>query len=294
MEGAVIGDRVRDAMNDLTAAERKAARVLLSAYPIAGLETLASFAARAEVSAPTVMRFVNKLGFPGYPSFQEALREEVQARMSSPLVLYDRRPDRAASGEALLDLVHEAFADGLRSTFSCLDGQDIDEAVRLLAETRRRIVTTGGRFSQILAYYLYAHLRQLRPNTSCIAEGPTPRHDHLIDLGSSHLLVVFDYRRYQPDTIAFAQAASRQGARILLFTDPWMSPIADVAKHVLISEVAAPSPFDSLTAATALLETVIVALLNELGDEARERIGRIERTRSRFGWPEQQGANGVH
>jgi len=59
--------------------------VLLASYPIAGLESVARFAERARVSPPTVTRFITKLGFKGYPEFQEVLRHEVQARLSSPL-----------------------------------------------------------------------------------------------------------------------------------------------------------------------------------------------------------------
>ena len=289
MDASVIGDRVRSSMNELTSAERKAARILLSAYPIAGLETLASFAERANVSAPTVMRFVNKLGFEGYPSFQRALHDEIQERMSSPLTLYDRRPTGDAGGDEFLSSAHDAFASSLGTTFARLDGAQLDAAVQLLAEPRRTVHTTGGRFSQMLAYYLYAHLQQLRPGTSHIADGPTPRHDRLTDLGTNDVLAVFDYRRYQPDTIAFAAEAARQGTRILLFTDPWISPIADVADHLLISDVGAPSPYDSIVPATALVETVVVGLINELGDTAQERVRSVERTRERFGWHGHQG-----
>ena len=80
-------------MASLSPAERKLARVLLATYPTAGLESVAKFAERAAVSPPTVTRFVAKLGFRGYPEFQRVLRDEVQARLSSPLARYrDARP----------------------------------------------------------------------------------------------------------------------------------------------------------------------------------------------------------
>ena len=47
--------------------------MLLASYPIAGLESVARFAERAHVSPPTVTRFITKLGFRGYPEFQETL-----------------------------------------------------------------------------------------------------------------------------------------------------------------------------------------------------------------------------
>src|SRR5438128_9913985 len=79
-----VGEVVRQRLDSLSPAERKLARVLLASYPIAGLESVARFAERAGVSAPTVTRFITKLGFHGYPEFQEQLRQEVQARLSSP------------------------------------------------------------------------------------------------------------------------------------------------------------------------------------------------------------------
>src|SRR6202035_2613545 len=90
-----VGELVRHRLASLSPAERKLARVLLASYPIAGLESVARFAERARVSPPTVTRFITKLGFRGYPEFQETLRHEVQARLSSPLARYrDDQPGR--------------------------------------------------------------------------------------------------------------------------------------------------------------------------------------------------------
>src|SRR3979411_2372884 len=83
-----VGELVRHRLASLSPAERKLARVLLASYPIAGLESVARFAERARVSPPTVTRFITKLGFRGYPEFQETLRTEVQARLSSPVARY--------------------------------------------------------------------------------------------------------------------------------------------------------------------------------------------------------------
>src|SRR3977135_1832359 len=90
------GEVVRQRLDTLSPAERKLARVLLASFPIAGLESVARFAERAGVSPPTVTRFITKLGFRGYPEFQEVIRHEVQARLSSPLARYrDETPGAA-------------------------------------------------------------------------------------------------------------------------------------------------------------------------------------------------------
>src|SRR3979490_2017614 len=87
-----VGELVRHRLASLSPAERKLARVLLASYPITGLERLSRFGERAAVSPPTVTRFISKLGFRGYPEFQEVLRHEVQARLSSPLARYRDEP----------------------------------------------------------------------------------------------------------------------------------------------------------------------------------------------------------
>ncbi len=280
---ATVGELVLRALGNLTPSERRVAHVLLATYPTAGLETVARLAERAEVSGPTVMRFVAKLGFGGFPEFQEALRQEVQARISSPLTLYGRRPGRDGG---MLASARQRFVQSLETTFRTVASTDFDAVVELLADPRRTVLCTGGRHSQILAYALYAHLHMLRPGARFVG-GPAPRVDELVDVGPRTVLAVFDYRRYQRDTIEFSLAAAERGAAIVLFTDHWLSPIAEVARHVLPSSVEAASPFDTLVPALALVEALAGALLVRLGEGARRRMERLEEGRVGFTWGEE-------
>lgn len=279
--GQAIRAVVQRSMSGLTPAERRVARALLAAYPVAGLERVAQLAERAGVSDPTVVRFVKKLGYAGYPEFQRALREELQATTTSPLTLYGRR---APEQTGILASSLEVFLHSLEVTFEQVPASEFDAVVRLLADPKRRISCAGGRFSQILAYYLYAHLHMLRPGARLIGMNPAPRMDDLIDLARKDVLVVFDYRRYQSDTIELARRAAEREATIVLLTDPWLSPIAVVAKHVLSASVEAPSPFDSLVGGLAVVETLIAGLVERIGDQARTRLEALERLRAGSTW----------
>mgnify|MGYP001386840423 CR=1 FL=1 len=97
--GSTLADRVAATMPSLSDAEKRAARALLARYPTTGMETVALFAERAKVSAPTILRFVAKLGFPGYADFRRALREEMEAQSEFPLT----RPHIEASTSALAE-----------------------------------------------------------------------------------------------------------------------------------------------------------------------------------------------
>ena len=274
-----VGEMVRQRLDTLSPAERKLARVLLASYPIAGHESVARFAERAGVSPPTVTRFITKLGFRGYPEFQESLRHEVQARLSSPLARFrDEQPARGTDS-VLVDALDTA-SHNLTATLEILSHRDANEAVELLADVRRGVYVLGGRVSAPLARYLAAQLHLLRPGIGLVEaerSGPTQQ---LIDMRKADVLVLFDFRRYQADTIESARVAAAQGCNVILFTDPWLSPASAFARQVIITSVDTGGPFDSLIGAMAVVEAVVAAVLSRLGPRAHSRMQNLERLRA--------------
>ena len=273
---ARVGEVVRQRLDSLSPAERRLARVLLATYPIAGLESVARFAERAGVSPPTVTRFIAKLGFRGYPEFQESLRREVQSRLSSPLARYRDEPKRDSAVNHAL----EVAGHNLKSTLDLLSDRDVKETVSLLGDVRRRVMILGGRVSAPLARYLAGQLHLLRPGVGLVdAERSAPA-QQLIDMRKTDVLVVFDYRRYQSDTIEAARVAAGRGCDVVLFTDPWLSPASAFSRQVLVTSVETVGPFDSLVGAVALVEALIAAVLRELGSRAEARMQSLERLRA--------------
>jgi DNA-binding MurR/RpiR family transcriptional regulator len=276
---ARVGELVRQSQAGLSPAERKLARVLLASYPIAGLESVARFAERAGVSPPTVTRFITKLGFKGYPEFQEVLRQEVQARLSSPLARYHGDEAERRAGSLVSDAL-EVSRQNLQATLELLSHRDVEEVVELLADVRRRVLVLGGRLSGPLARYLAGQLHLVRPGVGLVESERTAAAQQLIDLRKGDILVVFDYRRYQADTIESARLVAGLGVNVVLFTDPWLSPASAFARQVVVSSVENVGPFDSLVGATAVVEAVVAAVLARLGQRAESRMKSLERLRS--------------
>jgi len=237
---------------------------------------VARFAERAGVSPPTVTRFITKLGFKGYPEFQESLRHEVQARLSSPLARYRDEPRHDSAVNHSL----EVSTHNLKATTELLSDRDVKEAVALLADVRRRVMILGGRVSAMLARYLAGQLHLLRPGVGLVDSERSAPAQQLIDMRKTDVLVVFDYRRYQPDTIDSARVAASRGCDVVLFTDPWLSPASAFARQVLVTSVETVGPFDSLVGAMAVVEALIAAVLRELGPRAEARMQSLERLRA--------------
>ena len=270
---ANVAEVARRRMGRLTPAERKVARALLTAYPVAGLETVAELARRAEVSGPTVIRFAAKLGYDHYATFQQALKDELVARDSSPV---RQISSRALSQDPVLTRAHQRFSDALTRTLDGLSPHDLAGCVKLLADKRRPVTGVGGRFTRGLAEYLIGHLQQLRPNAALVGDGPFGKTSRALDMSRRDVLVAFDFRRYSRDTVDFARAAHTRGSTVILVTDPWLSPIAEIAKFTLPAAVEAVSPFDSLLPALAIVDILVAAVIDEIGDSAEQRVRQME------------------
>jgi DNA-binding MurR/RpiR family transcriptional regulator len=277
-----VANRTRASLGTFSDSERKVARALLAAYPVAGLETVAQLAVRANVSPPTVVRFVARLGFSGYPAFQAALRHEVDEGMGSPLRQYGGQHSTPGR-EDLLPYAASTFVETLRATFNELPPAEFTRAVDLLCDPKRSVHVVGGRFSRVLADYLTSHLKLLRPGVSMVTHDELERLAVGADVARGPVLVALDYRRYDVATVRFAGWMDERGATVVLLTDQWLSPISRFAKVVLPARVEAPSPFDSLVPAMAVVESLVAAVSVQLGERGRSRLELIEDTRQRWG-----------
>jgi DNA-binding MurR/RpiR family transcriptional regulator len=161
-----------------------------------------------------------------------------------------------------------------------LSHRDVNEAVEIIGDVRRRVMVLGGRVSAPLARYLAAQLHLLRPGIALVDSERSAPAQQLIDMRKGDVLVVFDYRRYQSDTIESARVAAAQGCNVILFTDPWLSPASGFARQVIVTSVDMVGPFDSLVGAMAVVEGVVAAVLGRLGPRAQSRMQSLERLRA--------------
>ena len=259
-------------------AELKVVRQLLANYPTAGLTTISRLAKAAEVSDPTVLRLASRLGYGGFAEMQTALLAEVEAHMRSPLTL-----SSASESSPALN-VYELF---LARTLAQCDAvaretatADYERVVALLTNPRLRILCLGGRFSRFIAGILQRSLHHLRDGTRLLEGSSADIIDELASVGRRHVLVVFDYRRYQSDVIRLAETAKAQGSVIVLFTDIWKSPIAAFADVMLTAPTDTASPFDTLVTPLLQVEAIVAAAVDRIGADWRVRAQTLEQVRA--------------
>ena len=279
LEGTVA-QRIRQVRGSLAPGELRVVAALTDGYPTAGLVPIAQLAAEAQVSAPTALRLVSKLGFPGYGAFQESLRAEVQTRLFSPVTVYptdDPGVDRAGpADDADLADALALYTDGVRATINNLSRADLAGAVAALADTDRRVMLLGGRFTSVLAAELHQYLRMLRSGVVLVQPNSGDRMAAMTDVDDRTVAVLFDYRRYQQTTIEWGLRAAERGAELVLITDVYLSPLASQAASVLTTSHTGPGPFDSMAHGFVLTELLVSLVTKELGEPARNRLADFE------------------
>jgi len=257
---------------DLAPSEAKVIALLLADPLFVGTNTTATVAARAGVSAPSVVRAARAIGFAG---FAELKLEIARARgtthffSASPTLTADAGPE-----DVLRSSVHIA-----REALTALEGAVDPDAIAAAASAigaAGQVLAFGAGPSATVAADAVLRLRVLGSRTAGI-----PDHEsamiaaRLLEAGD--VLIVVSSTGRTPTTLAVADAAAGAGATVIAITNAYGTPLAAVADILLtvggtsLSEQMAAS--GSRLAQLVVIDTLAAALI--LGDEERARRAEI-------------------
>jgi DNA-binding MurR/RpiR family transcriptional regulator len=268
--GFWIKNEIFARMDQLSPAEKKVARSMLADYPSAGLSSAAVLAKTAGTSTPTVLRFAARLGCGSYAEFQRRLLDEITHQASSQVNLASRAQvdgiddsDFGATVHERIRLVHQLATSVPPSEF--------DNAVRILADSPRNVVISGGYFSGQIAQLLAFQLDQVISNVQFASDPLGHDISKYLQLRRDSVVIIFDMRRYELAAKQVSALAKSRGATLIVITDQDLSPSAEDADIVLPVPVDG-IPFDSHIALLALVESLVQAVFRTRGSKALERM----------------------
>lgn len=184
-----VRNLITDNIFQMTRAEHRLARVILKDYPIRGLQSVTMLAEEAEVSPPTVIRMVKKLGFNGYPALQNALRQEAIAQAQEAASQLEKSDTEMNLGGAARQVLQTAWAN-LHTTFGNVHPEEFAEAVNLLANTTRHLSIASDLTSSAPAEHLFNSMLCLRPNVTFVKRERATWPQHLIEMDASSVVAL--------------------------------------------------------------------------------------------------------
>ncbi|MFK7751086.1 MAG: MurR/RpiR family transcriptional regulator [Sedimentitalea sp.] len=273
----LVKDRIETASEGLTAGERKLAAAILADYPYAGLSSIQDLARQSEVSAPSISRFMTKIGLSGYQDFQRQLISELKEGERSPVEVH--AGGRHVEGSYLRDFLAKASAQMAIAGDAITDDQ-FARICAMLSDPKRRVYVLGGRISDTIAAHLSFHLRQSRSGVYHLPLNPESWPEYLLRMKQGDIFFMVDFRRYQSALTELAQKANAErGARIIVMTDKWISPAARHASHVLPVPIGSGTLWDTYSAALAVTEAIVTKIAEDNWDQTRTRIEAWDRLR---------------
>ncbi|MDA9521712.1 RpiR family transcriptional regulator [Bradyrhizobium sp. CCBAU 11434] len=273
-----VRETIRRESANLTASERKISNAVLADYPFGALQTIQELAERTGVSAPSITRFVTKIGFAGYQEFQRQLIGELRESRRSPLEL--KATEKPGSRRAFLADYARRASDRLHEMSASVPQEQFDRILGLIADPTRAVFVLGGRVSDSIARFLSVHLKQIRPKVYHLPSNPEHWPDQLLAIRRQDVLVLFDFRRYQPDLQTLADIVAREcRPSIVLITDKWMSPIARHSDHVVALPIEIETAWDTLVCALTIVEALIVKVSESNWSTTKKRLEAWDRLR---------------
>ncbi len=267
-----LDSRIAALFPDMSHSQKELARFILDNGLFVAFAPAAELGGKVGVSAATVVRFCQILGYDGYPELQKAVREN--------LPTYVNKVQRMEQGETLEKdrLIERVFGldiENLTRTRELLESTRFWAAVKALGKARQ-ILVVGGGSSTGPAYYLAHSLRVMGLDARCVVGGGIPLALELVRLEPASVLVGISVWRYVAETAHAMEEAERRGATRIAITDSIVSPIAQRADYAFQVGTDGAAHALSLTSSMSLINAIIAAISLERPQETSRALQQVD------------------
>ena len=256
-------DIIKDALEDMTRAERQVASYYLGHPNDFAFCTLDGIAQKADTSTTSVLRFCRRIGFVGYKDFQLS----VQSQLSGQPQLPDKYQRAVDQQDNLLNLTVMRDVQCIQDTFRDLTEEMTVKAVELLC-TCRQVYTFGMRESSALSHYAYSRLLSVRPGLQMLREVGNGEVETLLNMGREDVCLVFLFHRYTRKTLKVLELLKDRGVQVILVTNPPTEEVQSMADVLIPCHVECGGIKNTAVAPVVLMDYFCDAVAAKLGDTA--------------------------
>jgi DNA-binding MurR/RpiR family transcriptional regulator len=256
----VYKDRIRTIYEHLSPGYRRIADFLLAHYQDAAFMTAAEVARAATVDTALVVRFAQRLGYPGYPELISDVQEDVKRDLKA---VYEPAEGNASPGHILgRSLLQDR--NTLEYMRLHLDAETVDTVVNAILHASRLFVVGEGSAGylaegfalQLLILGLPAHAISGELAGPAIKKGAIQPDDVFLGLSLTAMT---------PGISVVLKMARSAKAKTVGIVGSLAHPLAAVAEHVLVAPVQTTENMSSWTP--------LAGMLNGLAQEVAARRG---------------------
>ena len=248
---------------------------MLNEYEKVAYMTAANLGKHVGVSESTVVRFADELGFEGYSQFQLAVQELVRIKLT-PNQRIEITKQRIGRGD-VIDNTMESDIAKIKYTMERLDRKAFSDAVDAILEAKN-IYITGARSSEPIARHLAYNLSLIFDNVKFVIPTSSAEvFEQMYSIGEEDVVIAFSFPRYSSKMINGIKFARQKNAKVIVFTDSEVSPIAEFAHCLLIAQSDMASFMDSIVAPLSIINAIVIEITSRREREITERFDALEK-----------------
>jgi DNA-binding MurR/RpiR family transcriptional regulator len=256
-----LRERIDHNTADFSPSDTQIAAYLLEHLEEAMLLTGAELAAHLEISASSVTRFAQRLGFEGYPDLRRELRRERRERQAPSV------PDIR---EGVFAAYWQREQQNLEELSRTSDGL-LDRSCEALS-TARRVWILGSRSNRGHAILTHELLSGVRPDVHLLETNAVFSPEALLEATPEDAALVFTTGRYARSSTRLATALHDAGAALLLVTDHGASPLLPLATFVLRVPTQAIDQYGASGLMSSLAHLLVIGTAQRSDPARRQRL----------------------
>lgn len=242
-------------------------------------KSITEIATENDINISSVTRLAQKLGFEGFPGLKNLFRNSLKQRRrfyseQVKRFLQKGYKDNKTTTPILERVIRDEWSNVMLMT-DAFDEQKFEAIIKLVVNAER-IHILGLRSSYPLAHYLGFYLKMVRDRITLIGQAGQMLAEDLSTLRPNDVLIAFSMNPYTKDTIEACRICNKQGIDVIAFTDSLSSPLASETDNFLITSVEGEYFFTPVVATIICIETLLSAIVNQLGNQATERLNHTE------------------
>jgi DNA-binding MurR/RpiR family transcriptional regulator len=248
-------DRIREIYVHLSPGYRRIADFLLNRYQEAAFMTAAEVGRASDVDTTLVVRFAQRLGYPGFPELIDDIQADVKRDLRA---VYESAPDdNTPAGVLRRTLIQDR--NNLEYVLLHMDSATIQKVVDLL-DTAPRVFATGEGSLTYLAEAFTARLLLLGTPAHTLSSELSGQAGIAVSVRSGDVFVGLGYTPVAVGVAAILKLARQSGAQTIGIVESPTNPVAAAAQHVILAPAGTVGIMPSWTALAAVLHGLVQGL----------------------------------
>ncbi|MCQ2487429.1 MAG: MurR/RpiR family transcriptional regulator [Clostridia bacterium] len=267
--------RIEESYTSMSKSHKVIADYILENYEIAAYLTAARLGEETGISVSTVVRFASTMGFEGYPEFQQALRETIKGKLTTPQRIEVSLSQ--ISNDEIIDRVLTKDIDMIKDSLANISREDFKKATETI-NSAKKIYIIGVRSSASLASFMYFYFKMIFTNVRLISSNSeSEMFEEIIKISPDDVCIALSFPRYSKQVYNVLSFARDKGAKIVAITDNENAPIASLADNVLIAKSEMTSFMDSLVAPLSIINALMLSVARQRSDEVKQAFVDLEK-----------------